>query len=78
MQDVDQIFLKAMAIEDVPAGALHVDPARLSGLPFVRRKPLPGIPKRVFPSGPIPLVAPLLEICEVTPLGHAARHEAPD
>src|SRR6266481_5496935 len=60
--DVDQVFLEAVTVEDVAARAFQKDAARLPGLPFVRRQPLSRVPQRVLPRGPIPLIAPRLEI----------------
>jgi hypothetical protein len=51
-----------MTVEDFAARALQVVAARLAGLPLVRRKPLAGVPQRIFSRGPISLIAPFLKI----------------
>jgi hypothetical protein len=53
---VHQGVLKPMAIEDLAAGASH------KGAGFLRRQFLAGCPHGIFPRGPIPLIAPRLEI----------------
>src|SRR6266853_6572210 len=60
--DVDQVFLQAVTVEDVAARAFQIDAAWLPGLPFVRRQPLARVPQRIFPRGPISLIAPSLKI----------------
>jgi hypothetical protein len=57
-----QIFFEAMTIENIAAPAFQIDAARLAGFPFVRWKPLAGIPQRIFPRGPIPLMTPRLSV----------------
>src|SRR5229473_7974584 len=55
--DVDQGILEAVAVEGFAAGALH------QRTRFLRRKPLTGLPHRIFSRGPISLVTPGLKIC---------------
>jgi hypothetical protein len=62
VRDVDQVFLEPVTVEDIAARAFQIDAAWFPGLPFVRRQPLPRVPQRVFPRGPISLSAPRLEI----------------
>jgi len=63
VRNVDQVFLEAVTVEDVAARAFQIDAAWLPGLPFVRRQPLARVPQRIFPRGPISLIAPGLKIC---------------
>src|ERR1700675_4414691 len=55
--DVDQGILEAVAVEGFAAGALH------QRTRFLRRKPLTGLPHRIFSRGPISLVTQGLKIC---------------
>src|SRR6266481_6500037 len=54
--DVDQGILEAVAIKHLAAGTAH----HRAGL--LRRKPLAGLPHRIFLRGPVSLIAPRLEI----------------
>jgi hypothetical protein len=53
---MDHRVLEAVTVEGLAAGALHQRTRSL------RRKLLAGFPHRVFPRGPVAIVAPLLEI----------------
>jgi hypothetical protein len=53
---VHQGLLAAVTIEDLAAGACH------QGTRLLRRQPLAGLPHGIFPSGPVPLIAPRLKI----------------
>src|SRR5437868_12322065 len=55
-------FHQRVTVEDSTASAFHEDATRLAWLPFVRRKPLADVPKRVFPGGTVPVVPPRLKI----------------
>src|SRR5713101_9472638 len=54
---MDHGILEAVAVEGFAAGALH------QRTRFLRRKPLTGLPHRIFSRGPISLVTPGLKIC---------------
>jgi hypothetical protein len=54
--DVDQGILEAVAIKHLAAGALH------QRTQFLRRKPLTGLPHRIFSRSPVSLIAPSLKI----------------
>ena len=62
VRQVQEHFLGAVHDEYLAAGALPEAMGRLAGSIARRLKPLAGIPQRIFPRGPISLIAPRLKI----------------
>jgi hypothetical protein len=62
-----QVFVELMTVENITARAFHVGAAGLARFSLVRRQAFAGIPKRIFPSRPIPRIVPCLEISLSSP-----------
>jgi hypothetical protein len=62
VRNVDHRLPGTVHIEYLTAGTFLEAAARFARFPFVRRQPLPRVPQRVFPRGPISLITPRLKI----------------
>jgi hypothetical protein len=56
VRNVGQIFFETMTVKGFAARACH------EGTRLLRRHPLAGFPHRIFPRGPVLLIAPGLKI----------------